>query len=228
MGLMATILLVEDDDAVREALSMVLEADGHRVHEAADGDAGMEAWRARRPELILLDAMIGQPDGFEVCRRIRTADDGVSIIMLTALSDPIDMVAGLESGADDYVTKPFDMRVLTARIKAVLRRRHTSEPPSVLSVGDLVIDEGAVRVSRGGQPLQLTPTEFRLLAELARRPGHVCSRQLLLERVWEYDHLGDSRLVDTCVQQVRSKIEIDPGSPMLLHTVRGVGYKVEP
>jgi two-component system, OmpR family, response regulator MtrA len=171
--------------------------------------------------------MLPGRDGFDVCRAIR-AHDQVPIIMLTARSDPIDVVVGLESGADDYVTKPFETRVLLARIKAVLRRQERSPGEPVLRFGDLAIDPAGMTVTQGGVDLRLTPTELRLLLELARRPGQVFTRVLLLERIWDYSYLGDSRLVDVCVQRLRSKVEADPSHPTLIQTVRGVGYKLVP
>jgi DNA-binding response OmpR family regulator len=222
---MAAILLVEDDPSVREAVAMALEGGGHRVVTAATGDEAVERWRRHRPDLVLLDVMLPGRDGFDVCRAIR-ASDQVPIIMLTARSDPIDVVVGLESGADDYVTKPFETRVLLARIKAVLRRQERAPGEPVLHFGDLVIDPAGMTVTQRGEDLRLTPTELRLLLELARRPGQVFTRALLLERVWDYPYLGDSRLVDVCVQRLRSKVEADPSHPTLIQTVRGVGYKL--
>ena len=224
---MAAILLVEDDPSVREAVTMALEGDGHRVITAATGDQAIERWRQHRPELILLDVMLPGKDGFEVCRAVR-AHDHVPIIMLTARSDAIDVVVGLESGADDYVTKPFETRVLLARVKAVLRRQERPAAEPVLHFGELTIDPGGMAVTLRGVDLHLTPTELRLLLELARRPGQVFTRALLLERVWDYSYLGDSRLVDVCVQRLRGKVEDDPAHPSLVQTVRGVGYKLVP
>jgi DNA-binding response OmpR family regulator len=208
-------------------VTMALEGDGHRVTTAATGDDAVEAWRQHRPQLVLLDVMLPGKDGFEVCRAIR-AHDQVPIIMLTARSDPIDVVVGLESGADDYVTKPFETRVLLARIKAVLRRQERPAAEPVIRFGELVIDPGGMAVTLRGVDLRLTPTELRLLLEMARRPGQVFTRSLLLERVWDYSYLGDSRLVDVCVQRLRGKVEDDPAHPTLVQTVRGVGYKLVP
>ena len=213
MESMAAILLVDDDPSVREALTMALEREGHRVDTAATGDDALARWRRSPPDLILLDLMLPGRDGVEVCQVIRR-EDQVPIIMLTARSDPIDVVVGLESGADDYVAKPFETRVLLAPSG----RR--------FSVGDIKIDPAGMTVSKAGRQLHLTPTELRLLLELARRPGQVFTRTLLLETVWDYAYLGDSRLVDACVQRLRAKIEDDASSPVLLQTVRGVGYKL--
>ena len=222
---MSSILLVEDDASVREAVTMALEGDGHRVSTAAAGDEAIERWRQVRPDLVLLDVMLPVMDGFEVCRRIR-ATDQVPIILLTAKADPIDVVVGLESGADDYVTKPFETRVLLARVKAVLRRQARPPEEPTMRFGDLAIDPLGMAVTHHGQEVRLSPTELKLLLELARRPGQVFTRALLLERVWEYSYLGDSRLVDVCVQRLRSKVEDDPANPTLIQTIRGVGYKL--
>ena len=224
---MAAILLVEDDASVREAVALALEGDGHAVHTAVSGDEALDRWRRDRPDLILLDVMLPGTDGLSVCRTIR-ATDSVPIILLTARSDPVDVVVGLESGADDYVTKPFETRVLLARIRAVLRRLSAQPQEQVMRFGDLVVDPAGMVVTRGGRELRLTPTELRLLLELARRPGQVFTRALLLERVWDYSYLGDSRLVDVCVQRLRSKVEDDPADPVLIQTVRGAGYKLVP
>ena len=222
---MASILLVEDDPSLREAVGLALEGAGHRVTTAATGDEAIERWRQHRPDLVLLDVMLPGRDGFDVCRAIR-ATDQVPIIMLTARTDPIDVVVGLESGADDYVAKPFETRVLLARMKAVLRRQAGDASWRSMSVGDLHIDPSGMTVTKAGSQLHLTPTEMRLLLELARRPGQVFTRSLLLETVWDYPYLGDSRLVDACVQRLRAKIEDDASNPTLLQTVRGVGYKL--
>jgi DNA-binding response OmpR family regulator len=227
IGTMAVILLVEDDASTREAVAMALEGHGHTVHTAATGHEALERWRQDRPDLVLLDIMLPLMDGLDVCRRIRQ-EDRVPIIMLTARTDPIDVVLGLESGADDYVTKPFETRVLLARIKAVLRRSEPEVEQRVLRYGDVTIDATGMVVTKAGDEVHLTPTELRLLVELARRPGQVFTRPLLLERVWDYEYLGDSRLVDVCVQRLRAKVEDDPGAPTLIQTVRGVGYKLVP
>ena len=224
---MASILLVEDDASVREAVAMALEGDGHRVETAVSGDEAIQRWRRSRPDLLLLDVMLPGADGLEVCRTVRR-EDQVPIIMLTARSDPIDVVLGLESGADDYVTKPFETRVLLARIKAVLRRHSSGPQDRVTRFGSLVVDPLGMVVTRAGEEVRLTPTELRLLLELARRPGQVFTRDVLLERVWDYAYLGDSRLVDVCVQRLRAKVEDDPTHPTLIQTVRGVGYKLVP
>ena len=223
----AVILLVEDDASTREAVTMALEGHGHRVVAAADGDQALERWRRDRPDLVLLDVMLPGRDGIDVCREIRH-HDGVPIVMLTARSDPVDVVVGLESGADDYVTKPFETRVLLARIKAVLRRSDAHPEDHVLRYGDVAIDPTGMVATRAGRDVGLTATEFRLLLELARRPGQVFTRDILLARVWDYDYLGDSRLVDVCVQRLRAKVEADPGAPVLIQTVRGAGYKLVP
>ncbi len=224
---MACILLVEDDASVREAVTMALEGDGHQVRTAVSGEEALDRWRRSRPDLLLLDVMLPGTDGLEVCRAVR-AEDSVPIVMLTARTDAVDVVLGLESGADDYITKPFETRVLLARVKAVLRRHDRRADDRVITLGELVIDPRAMEVTKDGVPLRLTATEMRLLLELARRPGQVLTRTVLLERVWDYSYLGDSRLVDVCVQRVRAKVEVDPAQPRLIQTLRGVGYKLVP
>jgi two-component system response regulator MtrA len=221
---MAAILLVEDDASVREAVSLALETYGHEIVTAVSGTEALDRWRQLHPDLLLLDLMLPGIDGFEVCRTIRKVDQ-VPIIMLTARSDPIDVVVGLESGADDYVTKPFEVRVLLARIAAVLRRDGRGVEGHFFRFGRLVIDQRGMTASDGAVELRLTHTEFRLLIELANHPGQVMSRELLLERVWNYNYLGDSRLVDVCVQRLRAKVEQAAGY-QLIKTVRGAGYKL--
>jgi DNA-binding response OmpR family regulator len=223
---MPVLLLVEDDDSVRVGLELALTRQGHRVETAATGEEGLARWQAHRPDLVILDVMLPGIDGFEVCRRIRRTDQ-LPIILLTARSDDIDVVVGLESGADDYVVKPVQPRVLDARVRAVLRRGER-EVADVVSFGDVVVDRAAMTVSKAEQPVSLTPTELRLLIELSRHPGQALSRQQLLKLVWDHDYLGDSRLVDACVQRLRAKIEDMPSDPRLVRTVRGIGYRLDP
>ncbi|MCR6486741.1 response regulator transcription factor [Amycolatopsis sp. OK19-0408] len=225
---MAEVLVVEDDAAVREGLQLALRRQGHVVHTAESGERGIEVLVHHRPDLVVLDLMLPGMDGFETCRRIR-ASGPVPIIMLTARSDDFDVVAGLEAGADDYVAKPVEPRVLDARIRAVLRRavadRPGEQPEPVERHGDLVIDRAGLEVTKRGVPVSLTPTELKLLLELSRTPGQVYSRQQILAAVWDHDYLGDSRLVDACVQRLRSKIEDVPAKPEHVQTVRGFGYR---
>src|SRR5690349_6151057 len=225
----ARILLVEDDASIREVTAIGLRAAGFDVTTAADGADGLERWRRERPDLVLLDVMLPRLDGLEVLRAIRR-ESTAPVVMLTARADTIDVVVGLESGADDYVGKPFELPELVARVRAALRRRGAGTdggdgPATPLRLGPLEIDPGGRTVARDGTPVELTRTEFDLLAELARRPGQVVDRDALLDRVWGYDYLGDSRLVDVAVARLRAKIEADPADPRLVLTVRGVGYK---
>ncbi|MFG2030692.1 two-component system response regulator CseB [Streptomyces sp. NPDC048825] len=231
------VLFVEDDDVIREATQLALERDGFVVTAAPDGLAGLEAFRADQPDIALLDVMVPGLDGVSLCRRIRD-ESTVPVIMLSARADSIDVVLGLEAGADDYVTKPFDGAVLVARIRAVLRRfghasgqraaaeaeRSSSVDRGVLSFGDgdLEIDTEGMEVRRGGTPVALTPTEMRLLLEFSSAPGTVLSRDKLLERVWDYGWGGDTRVVDVHVQRLRTKIGQDR-----IETVRGFGYKLK-
>lgn len=225
MGSMeALILLVEDDSSIRELTEMGLRTAGFQVTTAADGRAALAKFRTDRPEAVILDIMLPGLDGLEVCRAIR-AESSVPVVMLTARTDTVDIVVGLEAGADDYVTKPFEMPELVARLRAALRRARQLEPTERLALGPLQIDIAAHLVLRDGSDLGLTPTEFRLLVELARRPTQVFTREMLLERVWGYGYLGDSRLVDVAVQRLRSKVETDPAEPTLIRTIRGVGYR---
>ncbi|MFB7292553.1 two-component system response regulator CseB [Actinacidiphila glaucinigra] len=220
------VLFVEDDDVIREATTLALERDGFEVTAVPDGLAGLEAFRARQPDLALLDVMVPGLDGVSLCRRIRD-ESTVPVIMLSARADAIDVVLGLEAGADDYVTKPFDGAVLTARMRAVLRRFRVAavdEAPAgagVLTFGDLEVDPEGMEVRRAGERIALTPTEMRLLLEFSAAPGTVLSRDRLLERVWDYDWGGDTRVVDVHVQRLRAKIGQER-----IETVRGFGYKL--
>ena len=220
------LLVVDDDLALAEMLGIVLQSEGFDVTHVADGSAAVAAFRDSRPDLVLLDVMLPGMDGVEICRRIR-AESGVPIVMLTARTDTVDVVVGLESGADDYVLKPFKPQELIARVRARLRR---GDEPSQerLAIGDLEIDVAGHSVRRAGVALSLTPLEFDLLVALARKPWQVFSREVLLEQVWGYRHAGDTRLVNVHVQRLRSKIEHDPERPEIVVTVRGVGYKAGP
>jgi two-component system, OmpR family, response regulator MtrA len=220
------LLLVEDDASIREVATLGLTQAGFRVTTAADGREGLLHFRQSPFDLVILDVMLPNLDGYEVCRQIR-GESRVPIIMLSAKSDTVDVVVGLELGADDYVTKPFEMAELVARARAALRRASAVPDEPVLIRGDLEIDPGAFMVRRGDQELTLTATEFKLLLELARRPGQVFTRELLLQQVWNYEYLGDSRLVDVAVQRLRAKVEDDPKEPQMIKTVRGVGYRFD-
>ncbi|MFD7404298.1 two-component system response regulator CseB [Streptomyces sp. NPDC059866] len=229
------VLFVEDDDVIREATQLALERDGFAVTAMPDGLSGLEAFRANRPDIALLDVMVPGLDGVSLCRRIRD-ESTVPVIMLSARADSIDVVLGLEAGADDYVTKPFDGAVLVARIRAVLRRfghaggaragraeeAGAAADGGVLTFGDLEVDTEGMEVRRAGHPVALTPTEMRLLLEFSSAPGTVLSRDKLLERVWDYGWGGDTRVVDVHVQRLRTKIGQDR-----IETVRGFGYKLK-
>ena len=222
------ILTVEDDERIRTALRMALEDEGWEVDEVASGEEALEAFNRMPADVVLVDIMLPGVDGFDICRAIRKSSD-VPIVMITARSDTHDVVAGLEAGADDYLTKPFAPKELSARIRALLRRARTSDDgSSEIVFNDLQIlpDEGVVRVS--GDEAHLTKTEFRLLVELASSPGRIFSREVLLERVWGLGYFGDGRLVDVHVRRLRTKIEPDPANPRHVVTVRGLGYKLQP
>ena len=218
--------MVEDDPSIREMAALGLANAGFRVSSCADGREGLERLRHDTFDLAVLDVMLPSLDGLEITREIRK-DNRIPIVMLTARADATDVVVGLELGADDYVTKPFDMPVLVARCRSVLRRAAADPADPVLRVGDLEVDVAGFVARKDGRDLALTATEFRLLAELSRRPGQVLTREVLLARVWDYEHLGDSRLVDVAVQRLRAKIEDDPTRPRRISTVRGVGYRLE-
>jgi DNA-binding response OmpR family regulator len=221
------ILTVEDDERIRTAVKMALEDEGWTVEEADNGEQALDSFTRHPTDVVLIDIMLPGIDGFEVCRSIRRTSD-VPIVMVTARADTHDVVAGLEAGADDYLTKPFAPKELSARIRALLRRARTSDPAIArLKFGDLEIvpDEGLVL--RNGDEVHLTKTEFRLLVELASSPGRVFSREVLLERVWGYGYFGDGRLVDVHVRRLRTKIESDPANPRHVVTVRGLGYKLQ-
>ena len=218
-----SILVVDDDASLAEMLSLVLRQEGFDSRIVGRGDEAMEAFRAYRPDLVLLDLMLPGKDGIDVCKEIR-AESGVPIVMLTAKGDTIDVVVGLESGADDYVVKPFKPKELVARIRARVRRNEAPRTESI-TVGDLTIDVAGHAVTRAGASINLTPLEFDLLVCLARKPWQVFTREVLLEQVWGYRHAADTRLVNVHVQRLRSKIELDPEHPEIVITVRGVGYR---
>ncbi|MDP5181779.1 response regulator transcription factor [Blastococcus sp. BMG 814] len=220
-----SVLIIEDDPRIRRMLQLTLQREGLEVTEAATGEDGLARLGETSFDVILLDLMLPGKDGFEVCREIRRSSN-VPVIMLTARSDSHDVVAGLEAGADDYVSKPFVVKELSARIRALARRSRAPEPRVHLTVGDLEISPTEGTITRDGAMLNLTRTEFRLLCELAVDPGRVLSREELLERVWGYDYFGDSRLVDVHIRRLRKKIEPDPSNPALVMTVRGMGYRV--
>ncbi len=226
-GVGTRILAVEDDERIRAAVKLALEDEGWTVSEAATGEDALTHFQQEPADVVLIDIMLPGIDGFEVCRSIRRTSD-VPIVMVTARADTHDVVAGLEAGADDYLTKPFAPKELSARIRALLRRARTSEVSSPhLRFGDLEIvpDEGVVR--RNGRDVHLTKTEFRVLVELAQSPGRVFSREVLLERIWGYGYFGDGRLVDVHVRRLRTKVEADPANPRHVVTVRGLGYKLQ-
>lgn len=224
---MSRLLLIDDDRAIRDSMSLALHRYGHDVVTVPTGEDGLRSWRARRPDLVLLDVMLPGIDGFDVCRAIRGTDQ-TPVIMLTARDESLDVVVGLEAGADDYVPKPVDPRVLAARIKAVLRRGTSTPAGATVEVGSLAVDTAAMRVTDArGDEVRLTPIELRLLLEFVARPGQVFTRELLLQQVWDYDHLGDSRLVDAAVYRLRAKVEPTPAEPRFIRTVRGIGYRLD-
>jgi len=225
-SLKGKVLIVDDDAALAEMLTIVLRNEGFEPLVCPTGDRALAMVREHRPDLVLLDLMLPGKDGIDVCREIR-AESGVPIVMLTAKNDTVDVVLGLESGADDYVVKPFKPKELVARVRARVRR--FDEPaPEQLDIGDLKVDVAGHTVRRNGQPINLTPLEFDLLVCLARKPWQVFTREVLLEQVWGYRHAADTRLVNVHVQRLRAKVEKDPEQPEIVLTVRGVGYKAGP
>ena len=222
-GTKGRVLVVDDDASLAEMLTIVLRQEGFDSRVCSRGDRALAEFRDYRPDVLLLDLMLPGKDGIDVCKEIR-AESGVPIVMLTAKGDTVDVVVGLESGADDYVVKPFKPKELVARIRARVRRLDPDVQES-LSIGDLSIDVAGHSVTRNGQAINLTPLEFDLLVCLARKPWQVFTREVLLEQVWGYRHAADTRLVNVHVQRLRSKVEHDPENPEIVVTVRGVGYK---
>ncbi|ALG85590.1 MtrAB system response regulator MtrA [Gordonia phthalatica] len=225
-GMKPRILVVDDDAALAEMLTIVLKNEGFEPFVVGDGTQALTAVREVRPDLVLLDLMLPGMNGIDVCRVLRS-DSNVPIVMLTAKSDTVDVVLGLESGADDYMVKPFKPKELVARIRARLRRNE-DDPAELLAIGPVEIDVPAHKVTRDGIPISLTPLEFDLLVALARKPRQVFTRDVLLEQVWGYRHPADTRLVNVHVQRLRAKVETDPENPEIVLTVRGVGYKAGP
>jgi DNA-binding response OmpR family regulator len=223
------ILFVEDDESIREMTRVALEDEDYVVDEAATAEEALQVFQRQPADCVLLDLMLPDQSGFEVCRSLRRRST-VPIIMVTARSDTFDVVAGLEAGADDYVTKPFQPKELAARIRALLRRARGMEAPSpVIQLGgdlEVLPEEGLVR--RNGEDVHLTRTEFRLLCEMAASPGRMFTREMLLERIWGYGYFGDGKIVDVHIYRLRAKIEDDAASPRHVITVRGLGYKVVP
>ena len=223
------ILVVEDDERIRSSMRLALEGEGYEVDEAASGEEALDHYAAQASDVVLIDLMLPGIDGFECCRTLRR-QSAVPIIIVTARSDTHDIVAGLEAGADDYVTKPFVAKELGARIRALLRRaRPVEDEPTFMNFGDLeLLPEQGVLRHHNGEEIHCTRTEFRLLCELAANPNKVLSREQLLDRVWGYDYFGDGRLVDVHIRRLRTKVEPDPAIPRHIMTVRGMGYKLVP
>ena len=219
-----TILIVDDEAPIVDMLKFNLQKLGYKTMAAYDGRTGLDLALTKNPDLILLDVMLPKMDGFEVCRKIREADREVPILMLTAREEEIDKVFGLESGADDYITKPFSVRELMARVKANLRRGADPQGGGVISIDSLEINTGLYEVKKNGVPVELTLREFELLKFLASQPGRIFSREMLLEKVWGYEYFGDVRTVDVTVRRLREKVEDDPAAPERIMTKRGVGY----
>jgi len=223
MASTVSILVIDDEEIIREALEALLVVEGYNVITAATGGQGLEVLGDRKVDVVLLDLMLPGRGGIDVCKEIR-GESGVPIVMLTAKGDTVDVVVGLESGADDYVVKPFKPKELVARIRARVRR-NDAPGADTLAIGPLAIDVAGHSVTRDGVPINLTPLEFDLLVCLARKPWQVFTREVLLEQVWGYRHAADTRLVNVHVQRLRSKVESDPENPEIVLTVRGVGYK---
>lgn len=225
------ILTIEDDEEIRRVVSIFLQEEGWQVSQAGTGEQALEIFadKENKVDVVLIDIMLPGIDGFEVCRSIRK-DSDVPIIMVTARADTHDVVAGLEAGADDYLTKPFALKELSARVRAMLRRARTPEAGDLerIKVGELEISPEEGLVTKNDVELNLTKTEFKLLVELAVQPGKVFSREVLLEKVWEYGYFGDGRLVDVHIRRLRTKVEDDPASPRYVVTSRGLGYKLQP
>jgi DNA-binding response OmpR family regulator len=236
-GMALRLLVVEDDDHIRTALRWAMEDEGYDVAEAASGEEACQAVMVSAPDLMVVDLMLGSMDGFEVIRFVRRALD-LPIIVVSARADTEDIVAALEAGADDYVTKPFEVKEITARLRALRRRAGAGAAPESHVLDEVVLDrdpaaplvlrEASGTVHRGAEQVPLTLTEFRLLCELAATPGRVLSRQVLLERVWQHGFFGDERLVDVHVRRLRTKVELDPSDPRVVVTVRGLGYRLDP
>jgi len=227
---MATILVVEDDPIIRQTVEYSLKRAGFSVHSVADGGDALEAAAAIKPDLVLLDLMLPTLDGYQIAERLRADDKETAIVMVTALDTERDKVRGLDAGADDYITKPFSMEELLARVRANLRRVRTKETladESTLEVGDLVIEPKSFRISVAGRPVKLRLKEFQLLLALARREGQLATRQILAEEVWGYEHLPSSRTIDVHVRRVRQAVE-DHSEYIYIHTVHGMGYRFEP